>query len=424
MRKVLFIAFYYNHNNEIASKRLQGVAKYLSAYNWVPIVLVPKIEGINSQKSNIKIVETDYVDMLDKFLPSKSNSQDNSKVSSNSNSSSIMSKLFSKAVSIAGEIFAFPDGMKYWYEPAFNSACQVIEDENIDAIISSSFPITAHVIAHDLKNKYNIPWIADLRDLWNLNPYINHNFIRNHFELNLEKKTFSNVDVLTTTTQKAAETLKTLHPQSKIVPVYSGYDPDEFKHVETIKRDDKLTFMYAGSLYGGKRDPSILFDAVRQLIDEGKVEGSKISINFYGDKDNLVELVNSYNLEDIVNINGKIPYEDVLKREKSSDVLLLISWMNPKEKMFIPGKVYEYLAFKKPVLSLGYKEGSLKDLINETNIGHHTSNLEDTKKVFYSFYKEYIETGKVSYCGNENASKYSMVETARSFASILDEELK
>ena len=31
---------------------------------------------------------------------------------------------------------------------------------------------------------------------------------------------------------------------------------------------------------------------------------------------------------------------------------------------------------------------------------------------------------KVSYCGNENASKYSMVETARSFASILDEELK
>ena len=182
--------------------------------------------------------------------------------------------------------------------------------------------------------------------------------------------------------------------------------------------------MYAGSLYGGKRDPSILFDAVRQLIDECKVDGSKISINFYGDRDNLVELVNSYNLEDIVNINGKIPYDDVLKREKSSDVLLLISWMNPKEKMFIPGKVYEYLAFKKPVLSLGYKEGSLKDLINETNIGYHTSNLEDTKKVFYSFYKEYIETGKVSYCGNENASKYSMVETARSFASILDEELK
>ena len=50
--------------------------------------------------------------------------------------------------------------------------------------------------------------------------------------------------------------------------------------------------------------------------------------------------------------------------------------------------------------------------------------LEDTKKVFYSFYKEYTETGKVSYCGNENASKYSMVETARSFASLLDEELK
>ena len=49
----------------------------------------------------------------------------------------------------------------------------------------------------------------------------------------------------------------------------------------------------------------------------------------------------------------------------NSDVLLLISWDNEKEKMFIPGKIYEYFALKKPVLSIGYKEGSLKDLIEE-----------------------------------------------------------
>lgn len=422
MKKVLFIAFYYNHNNEIASKRLQGVAKYFSNYGWEPIVLVPKIEGLNSPKGDIKIVESEYVDMMDKFLPKKSSSQNVS--ASSQNNPSFKNKIFSKAVSLAGEFFAYPDGMKYWYGPAFEKGCELIEEENIDAILSSSFPVTVHKIAHDLKDKYNIPWVADLRDLWNLNPYFKHTSIRNYFELRLEKKTFSNANVLTTTTQKAADTLRTIHPDAKIVPVYSGYDPQEFESVKSIEKEDKLTLMYAGSLYGGKRNPSILFDAIRQLINENKVDSSKIAINFYGDSDNLAELIEKYQLESIVNIKGKIPYEDVLKREKSSDILLLISWMSPKEKMFIPGKVYEYLAFKKPVLSLGYKEGSLKDLINETNIGYHTSNLEDTKKVFYSFYKEYIENGEVKYRGNENASKYSMVETSRNFANILDGELK
>lgn len=39
---VLFIAFYYNPNNKIASKRLQEITKYLPKYGWNPIVLIPK----------------------------------------------------------------------------------------------------------------------------------------------------------------------------------------------------------------------------------------------------------------------------------------------------------------------------------------------------------------------------------------------
>ena len=53
-----------------------------------------------------------------------------------------------------------------------NPIRQLIEEEEIDAIISSSWPITCHTIAKDLNEKYNLPWIADLRDLWNLNPYV------------------------------------------------------------------------------------------------------------------------------------------------------------------------------------------------------------------------------------------------------------
>lgn len=416
MKKILYIAFYYNHSNEIASKRLQGVAKYLPSFGFKPIVIVPKTSNETVKLDNVEVIETDYEDMISKYIPGKKGNETTSEPTSQSEANPFVSK----AISIAGEVFAYPDGMKYWKKPAFEKCCEIIENEDIDAIMSSSFPITAHTIAHELKEKYDIPWIADLRDLWNLNPYINHTSIRNYFEKRLELKTFENVDVLTTTTPLAQKTLQTLHPNKRIVSVVSGYDPEDFKDIEQTEFSDKLTLMYAGSLYGGKRDPSILFDAINQLINENKIEADNIAINFYGDSTNLVELSQKYNVESIVNIHGRITHKEVLQNQMNSDVLLLISWMNESEKMFIPGKVYEYIASKKPILSIGYKEGSLKDLIEKTNIGYHVSEVSETKKAIYDYYSKYINN-ELKYEGNEFAEEYSMENTAKNYAKILGE---
>ena len=416
MKKVLFIAFYFNHKNEIASKRLQGISKYLPKFGFETYAIVPKTSNKTVTIDNVKVIETEYEDMLSKFLPSKKDST----TETDSPSKNTPNTLLSKAISLAGEVFAYPDGMKYWYEPAFKKCCEIIENEDIKGIISSSFPITSHTIAHDLKEKYNIPWIADLRDLWNLNPYINHTFIRNYFEKRLEIKTFENADVLTTTTPLAGKTLKKLHPAKKIIPVVSGYDADDFKNIKQTEFSDKLTLMYAGSLYNGKRDPSILFESINQLINEKKINPEKITIDFYGDKTNLEELSKKYNIEDNINIHGKISHEDVLKKQTNSDVLLLISWMDESEKMFIPGKVYEYLASEKPVLSIGYGEGSLKDLIEKTEIGYHVSDVEMCKKAIYDYYTKY-NNNELKYCGNKFADDYSMENTAKRFAQILKE---
>ena len=454
MKKVILIAFYFNQVNEIASKRLRALAKYLPQFGWEPIVIVPDLGFIPKENDdlNCRIIYTEYEDMFghfsNKFKKSKSvdskdsNDSKNSKDSKDSkdpvefndeklkDSTSFSNPIVSKAISMAGEVFAYPDGMKYWHESALKEASKIMDDEEIDAIISSSWPITCHTIAKDLKEKHDIPWIADLRDLWNLNPYVSHTFIREYFEKRLELKTFENADALTTTTDLAAETLSTLHPSSKIVPILSGYDNDDFKFLEELvsKRDDfstelseKLKFIYAGSLYGGKRDPNYLFEAIRQLEDENKLDSSKISIEFYGDSTGLEEIANRYGLLDIVHIGGKIAHEEVLKKQLNSDVLLLISWDNEKEKMFIPGKIYEYFALKKPVLSIGYKEGSLKDLIEETKVGYHVSSLDSTKEVLLDIYNEFIEKGTVELRSDINIEDYSMENMAKKFADLLNE---
>ncbi|WP_458453208.1 glycosyltransferase [Methanobrevibacter sp.] len=416
MKKVIYIAFQFNHDTGIASKRLRGVSKYLLEYGWQPIVIVPKTSNETVKIDHVRVIETDYTDIVSKFLPTSKNTGRKREISSQDQSN----KFVSKAISLAGEILAYPDAMKYWKKPAIEAASQIIENEKIDAILSSSSPVTAHIIAHELKEKYGIPWVADLRDLWNLNPYINQNFIKDHFEKRLEMKTFKNVDVLTTTTELAKQTLQTIHPHKKIVTVVSGYDDEEYEQIKQTEKSDKLTLIYAGSLYRGKRNPEILFDAISQLINDGKIENDKIVIDFYGDDTNLRELSQKYDIEANVNIHGRITQREVTQNLMNSDVLLLISWMNESEKMFIPGKVYECMGCRKPILSIGYKEGSLKDLINKTNIGHHVSDVGECKKAIYDYYIKYYNN-ELTYTGNEFAEEYSLENTARNFSKILEE---
>ena len=447
MKKVILIAFYFNQVNEIASKRLRALARYLPQFGWEPIVIVPNLGFSPKENDDLdcRIIFTEYEDMFshfsNKLKPSHSNNvtdweqNDIRNIKSGDklkDSSSFSNPILSKAVSIAGEVFAYPDGMKYWHESAFNEASKIIGEEEIGAIISSSWPITCHTIAKDLKDKYGILWIADLRDLWNLNPYIQHTCIRGYFEKRLELKTFENADALTTTTDLAGKTLSTLHPNKRIVPILSGYDEDDLKLLEELSAEndekdsqfsasDKLKFIYAGSLYGGKRNPEILFKAIRQLEDESKLDSSKISIEFYGDETNLKEMARKYDLLDIVGIGGRITHKEVLEKQLNSDVLLLISWNNEKEKMFIPGKIYEYFALRKPVLSIGYNEGSLKDLIEKTNVGYHVADLESTKEVLLKFYNEFIEKGTIEFKSDIDVGEYSMENMAKKFACLLDD---
>ena len=417
MKKVLYIAFNYNHDTGIASKRLRGISKYLPSFGWKPIVIVPRTSNDTVEIDGVEVVETDYQDMISRFMPKSNKNTGRKREVSGSDQTN---RFVSKGLSLAGEIFAYPDSMKYWKKPAFEASCEIIEGERIDAIMSSSSPITSHLIAHDLKEKYGIPWVADLRDLWNMNPYVNHNAVRRFFEKRLEMKTFSNVDALTTTTDLARDTLQGIHPDKRITSVVSGFDPDDFEKTRQSEHSEKLTLMYAGSLYKGRRDPSILFDAVHQLIEEDKIGRDNIMIDFYGDEINLRELSEKYGITGNVNIHGRITQDEVLKHQMNADVLLLISWMNESEKMFIPGKVYDCIGCKKPILSIGYPEGSLKDLIAKTNIGYHVSDVEECKKAVYDYYTKYYKN-ELKYCGNEFAGEYSLKNTAKRFAQILEE---
>lgn len=419
--KILIISPTFSMDNVVGAIRLRGLAKYLSEFGWESTVLSTKAS--ENLKLSYNIIETDFEHVTTywknkiRIGSSKSNNNpisDNGVMSKNNKSTL---KYLSKYID---EFFFYPDYARYWYKPAVEAGSKLLKKENFDAILSSSSPVTSHLVANELKIRFKIPWIADLRDLWTQNPYHDSTTIRKFFEQRLEIKVLSNADFITTTTPNSADDLKKLHKRKNIYPILNGFDIDN--NIEDVSLPNKISLTYAGNLYGGKRDPKIFFEALKELDIENKIKLSEFSIDFYGPSQSwLIKEIEEYGLEDIVNVHGMIPREEVHKIQKNTQILLLLSWNNPNEQGIIPSKIYEYFAASRPILSIGPPEGLVKDLIESTNTGIHLSNYEDIKKAIKNIYDEFILTGKIKYNGIPNEiEKYNQKGMSKKFAVILN----
>ena len=261
------------------------------------------------------------------------------------------------------EIITYPDEKIGWYEHAIIAGEKILQTQQIDAILSSSRPETCHLIANTLSRNYHIPWVADFRDLWSQNHYSTYSQIKKYFEKKLEIRTLKQASAITTVSQPLADTLATLHKNKKIYPVNNGFDPELLNHDTTT--DKCFTIVYTGDLYQGKRDPEQLFAVIHDLCDKDLIKRDDITIHFFGypasesSEDWLQEDISKYHLQDLVVLHGKVSHETAISEQRKAQILLLLSWNNPEERGVYTGKLFEYLAARRPILSFGYSNGGV-----------------------------------------------------------------
>lgn len=424
MKKVLIISYYFPPRGGAGKLRIQGLVKYLLELGWEPIILTPKLP--ESPNTKFRIIQTPYRDVIGylvkaaRFKPEegvKSQIKKNLGVSTHKNKKTFVDSI----LIFLQEIIAYPDLQKGWYQYAVETGSELLQQEKIDAIISSSSPVTCHLIANALKNKYNIPWIADLRDLWTQNHYYQYTRIRKFWERRLELKILHEADAIVTVSQPLAETLCKLHKNKIIYSIPNSFDPEEVKYRPNANLTKEFTITYTGQLYQGKRDPAKLFEALDDLISEGKINPNDVEVRFYGPKEDWLEIdVKRYGLQGIVKWYGIIPRNIAVKEQRESQVLLLLLWDHPEEIGVYTGKIFEYLAAQRPILAIGGPEGVVKELLAETNAGMYATSVDDVKKALEEYYREYKLKGYVEYKGEiAKNDKYSQREMARKFAEVL-----
>lgn len=143
----------------------------------------------------------------------------------------------------------------------------------------------------------------------------------------------------------------------------------------------KLNVVYTGSIYYGKQDPAKVMQAIRELIDEGKIGPFDILVHFYGDGlDWVIDEAVKYDLGGVVVYYGRVPLEEALQKQREADILLVFKWEDPKEDGVYPAKVFEYLGAGRPILATGGHGDVVTELLEETNAGVDCPTVEDIKR--------------------------------------------
>jgi len=427
MKTVLLIGYHFLNDSEIGSKRLRGLYSNLPLFGWKPVVLTRAL----TDKPFFETLSDVYpVPYQHPFLKLKKimNIPDNKGIISEISeryipiNSARKKHRFQKLMIRSTEFLSFPDLSSHWTNAAIKQADKIIHNHHIDIILSSYGPSACHSVGSYLSKSYSIPWVADYRDLWCDNPGYSYSPMRHCIESAYEKKMVTSADYITSVSVPLVKNLEHRFKKNKIMCIPNGFDETIIKRGK--QSENGFSFVYTGRITPIFRDIEPLFRVLYRLLTEGLIEWDDIKIHFYGDNDNwLSELVHSYSLQNCTYLHGQVSYTESLLAQRNAQVLLLLTWNDPKQEGVITGKLFEYLASGRPILAIGhYLDTEVKGLLNKTRTGDQVFSDEMLRVFIMKAYKEYKSSGVVAYTGiNEEIMKYSHREMTRKFVGIFEE---
>ena len=214
-------------------------------------------------------------------------------------------------------LLTFPDSTKGWIPFAMQGLEEIRKSTSVDAIVTTSPPVSAHLVGRKAKEMFGCPWIADLRDLWSQNLAQGNDLFR-MLERPVERRTLRDADALVSVSEPWADRLRECYPDKSVFSITNGFDADDFRpRVEPLA--SKFTITYTGRLYEGKRDPTPLFEAIQELIRDGVMDREDIRVRFYGSIEPwLPALVNTFGLEDVIEVAGTVSREEALRLQRES----------------------------------------------------------------------------------------------------------
>jgi glycosyltransferase involved in cell wall biosynthesis len=377
MKKVLIITYYWPPSGGGGVMRWLKMSKYLPEFGWKPIIYTPEnpdssvvdeslLDEIHPEIKTVKRPIWEPYRLFRRLTGKSKDEKFKAGYISEASSGDWKSKL---SVFIRGN-FLIPDPRMFWIKPSRRFLTNYLKENPVDLIVSTGPPHSMHLIALGLKKRFETPWIADFRDPWtDIDFYekLRLTSWADKIHRKLELKVLEKADHVVTVSPQCSKDLRKISKR-EVEVIYNGFDPDDFKGL-TSSSDENFSISHFGA-FNSDRNPKVLWKILGRLAKENAIFKEKLRIRLIGQTDaSVISEIEKNDLQENLILIDHLPHIKGLEELAQSQLLLLPINDAPNARGILPGKMYEYMALKRPVLAIGPTDSDFAQILKETNAG-------------------------------------------------------
>lgn len=397
-KRALIITYYWPPSGGSGVQRWLKFTKYFRDYGWEPVIYTPSNPERPATDNSLCDDIPEGVEVLKRpiwepyhiYKKIVGVNKDQKLGPSMMKSGNERSFFHNVAMWIRGNLF-IPDARKFWIKPSVRYLKKVLNHHEFDAIITTGPPHSMHMIGMEVSKKTGIPWLADFRDPWTnidffqdlqLSDYAS----KKHHKL--EKKVLdqaNRVVVISNTMKSEFEAIT----ETPVKVITNGFDHEDFQEVN-YSPSAKCTVSHIGMM-SHSRNPEILWRSLAELSKEIAGFKDHFCLQLVGRIDGSIrESISEYKLQEIVNYKDYVPHDEITSLQQDSEALLLIINNSPNAPLLLTGKLFEYLAAKRPIVCITPMRGDASELLENTSPSstvHLYQDLHSLKAQFKKIYE-------------------------------------
>ena len=336
--KILLIAYYFPPLGGA------GVSRPLSLFKKLPQFDID-VDVLTVKNISYRTYEPELLENLDTDRIYRTGSLDPQRILYLLGMRKIKEKTISKGRSLIDSFF--PDSKIGWVKQALKTGRVLVENKQYDAIISTSPPISTHLVAKKLSKEFSIPYIADFRDFWT--SYKPKDWYSDRRKIEKATKLLKDIRTSASKVVSVSEPIQKYLQTGEII--YNSYDEERAQLWKAPPESDSY---YIGVL--GTLDKLCPIEPLCMLLDKLRNTNQdifkKIKVLQVGNINDIsfYDTLNKYNLTDVFEIHNQ------QNRKETIDILnntsMLYMGLNPKfEEGIVTTRLFDMLASGRAVLA-------------------------------------------------------------------------
>lgn len=311
-----------------------------------------------------------------------------------------------------------------WIDDVVGVAAGMHARAPFDLVYSRSLPMFAHVAGYWTARKLARPWVVNINDPWDehLFPGVRdcrvsrvHAFL-SRFWL---RRTLASADAVIFPNLRLARYILDLagtRRSTEVIPHVGAAAPSPAV-------GQGFVLVHAGKLGAAEvtgRSTRTLLAGLRQFLSLETVARKTTQLRLVGPQDSeSVDLIRELNLEDVVTWVGQVTYEQSLEHIAAASVCLLIE-AEMKEGIYLPSKLADYLAARKPVLALSPGSGVVADLAGDPGVIRvDHGDVGRVAQALANLFADHLRNGLQRFRPSERlAETFSPGQTSRQFLEV------